>query len=371
MSGMLPPIISFVARSGTGKTTFLQKLLAELGRRSVRVMVVKHDVHGFEVDKPGKDTWKFRQAGARQVLIANAHKMALMASVDGEQPLLTLVSRYARRVDLVITEGYRRSGMPKFLVARKGAPQPFAPGPEELEGAVAALTDYPLQDLAPHIEQLPLNDVGPCADMILERFVRRGHIDRPLTGVVLAGGRSTRMGSDKAFLEVDGKAVLSSLVESILPHCAGGVTVVRRGHDQVMPPLPEGTRVVEDLLPDNAALGGLYTGLALAETPFVFLAACDMPKLNPALVEWLRTLPPKGADVLLPVANDREQPMHAIYGHRCLGAMKEALLSGELAMGRWYGSMRVERIRSDRWREVDPEGASFINVNTQEELARL
>ena len=367
---LLPPIISFVARSGTGKTTFLCKLIEELGRRSVRVMVVKHDVHGFEVDKPGKDTWKFRHAGARQVLIANAHKMALMGSVDGEQPLLTLVHRYARRVDLIITEGYRRSGMPKFLVARKDAPQPFAPGPEELEGAVAAVTDYPL-DLVSHLPQLPLNDVGPCADLIVERFVRHGQIDRAMTGVVLAGGRSTRMGSDKAFLEVSGDRVLPALVESLMPMCAGGVTVVRRAPGQEMPPLPEGTTVVEDLLPDHAALGGLYTGLALARTPYVFLAACDMPQLDPALVEWLRTLPPKTADVLLPVAHDREQPMHAIYGHRCLGAMKEALLSGELAMGRWYGSVRVERVTHDRWREIDPTGASFVNVNTPEQLRRI
>ena len=88
----LPPIVSFVARSGTGKTTFLCKLIPALRARGVRMMVVKHDVHGFEVDKPGKDTWRLRQAGAQRVVIANAEQIAVMGRSDGEQPLLSLVA---------------------------------------------------------------------------------------------------------------------------------------------------------------------------------------------------------------------------------------------------------------------------------------
>jgi molybdopterin-guanine dinucleotide biosynthesis protein B len=77
-------VFSFVARSGTGKTTFLEKLIPALARLGLRVMVIKHDVHGFEVDKEGKDTWRLRQAGAAKVLISGAGQMALMGKVDGE-----------------------------------------------------------------------------------------------------------------------------------------------------------------------------------------------------------------------------------------------------------------------------------------------
>ena len=73
------PIVSFVAPSGTGKTTYLEKLLPALAARGLRVLVIKHDVHGFEVDRPGKDTWRLRRAGAHGVLIANREQMALMA----------------------------------------------------------------------------------------------------------------------------------------------------------------------------------------------------------------------------------------------------------------------------------------------------
>lgn len=344
----LPPIVSFVARSGTGKTTFLCGLIPALADLGVRVMVVKHDVHGFEIDQPGKDTFRLRRAGARQVLIANDRQLALMADVDGEQPLRALVGRYAGSVDLVLSEGYRKSGMPKVLVTRVGAPRPFDPEPEELASAVAIVTDRGVA-VRPDLPRFPLDDPGPCARFLADVFVRPGTVQRALTGVVLAGGRGAPAEPEPAWAEDGGRLVLPTIAEALLPICEGGVTIVRRAGDQCLPRLPAGARTVEDLLPEHAALGGLYTGLALARTPFVLLAACGRQGVDPGLVAWMRTRPPASADVLLPLWEDRPQPMHAIYGHRCLGAIKEALLSGEFRMDGWHGLVRVERIDAGAW----------------------
>lgn len=363
----LPPVVSFTARSGTGKTTFLCGLIPILRARGVRVLVVKHDVHGFEVDKPGKDTWRLRQAGAQQVLIANAEQMALMADTDGDQPLMSLIERYANKVELVLSEGYRRSNTPKILVARRGAPKPFSPTDRELEHAIAVVSDH---ETGLDLPGLSLDDPEQCADFLVERFIEPGAIQRPLTGVVLAGGRSERMGRDKAWLEFRGQPILPQLVASLAQVCDGGVTVVRRSRDQEMPELPDGTRVVEDLIPEHAALGGLYTGLVLAPTPFVFLTACDMPLFDPQLVRWMQQRAPASADVLMPVQNGGPQPMHAIYGHRCLGAIKESLLSGEFRMVGWHGRVRVERIPEEDWQPHSWHGLNFLNVNTPEDLER-
>jgi molybdopterin-guanine dinucleotide biosynthesis protein MobB len=362
-------VFSFVARSGTGKTTFLEKLIPALARLGLRVMVIKHDVHGFEVDKEGKDTWRLRQAGAAKVLISGAGQMALLGKVDGEIPLRELVARYGGGVDLVITEGYRRSGMPKILVARSGAAQAFDPSAPEVSEAIAAVTDVPLA-LDPAIPQLPLDDPAPCAQL-LAGWVQRAATDRSLTGVVLAGGFSERMGCDKAQLRFGGAAMLPQLVGRLLPLCSGGVLVVRRDNSQQLPELPEGARGVDDLLPEHAALGGLYTGLALAPTPYVFLAACDMPLLDAALISWMGSAGPPGTDVLLPIASGRPQPLHAIYSHHCLAAIKEALLSGEFRMDGWHGSVRVHRVEEADWGAVHPSGHSFYGANTPEELERL
>jgi molybdopterin-guanine dinucleotide biosynthesis protein MobB len=362
-------VFSFVARSGTGKTTFLEKLIPALARLGLRVMVIKHDVHGFEVDKEGKDTWRLRKAGAERVLIANAEQMALMGRMDGETPLRQLVARYAGDVDLVITEGYRRSGLPKILIARSGSPEPFDPEAPEVSEAIAAVTDSPL-DIDASIPQLPLADAEPCADFIVG-LLTRSAVRRELTGVVLAGGVSARMGCDKATLEFGGGPLLPQLVERLLPQCAGGVLVVRRDALQEIPALPEGGRVVDDLLPQHAALGGLYTGLALAPTPYVFLAACDMPLLDPQLIAWMASTGPASADVLLPISAGHPQPCHAIYSHHCLAAIKEALLSGEFRMDGWHGSVRVERLLQEAWAAVHPSGNSFRGANTEEELMAL
>jgi len=202
----------------------------------------------------------------------------------------------------------------------------------------------------------PLPDTSPTA----------APAGREITGVILAGGRSRRMGADKAFLALGGEPVLAQLVRRLAPLCSGGVTVVRR-EDQDLPDLPEGTRVEVDLVADHGALGGLYTGLTLARTPAIFLAACDMPLLSAKLVAWLRDLP-SNADVIVPVRNQRLEPLHALYGTGCLAPIKAALDAGELRMDAWFGSLQVERVEERRWRQQHPSGHSLLNVNRAEDF---
>ena len=205
-----------------------------------------------------------------------------------------------------------------------------------------------------------MSEPGPAASPSSETARRE------LTGVILAGGRSRRMGADKAFLALGGEPVLVQLARRLAPLCSGGVMVVRR-EDQELPELPEGTRVEVDLLPDHAALGGLYTGLTLASTPAIFLAACDMPLLSAKLVAWLRDLP-TNADVVVPVRDQRLEPLHALYGTGCLAPIKAAMESGELRMDSWLGSVQVERVEESRWRQQHPSGHSFLNVNRVEDF---
>ena len=168
----IPPIVSFVAPSGTGKTTFLEKLIPALAARGLRVMVLKHDVHRFDVDHPGKDTHRFTAAGAHRVLITNRHKLALMGKADGEVPVLTLVERYGDGVDLVITEGYRSSAMPKILVARADATpkRPWADGTiAAIRNLVAVVADHDIAVPQGDVARFPLGDPGPCAEFLVDR----------------------------------------------------------------------------------------------------------------------------------------------------------------------------------------------------------
>jgi molybdopterin-guanine dinucleotide biosynthesis protein B len=122
----LPPIVAFVGHSGSGKTTFVEKLIALLTRQGVRVAVIKHDLHGFEMDKPGKDTWRHKRAGAVATLISSPEKIGLVMDSErdhGPEELLPLL----HFADLVITEGFKHSRLPKIEVFRPEATGDEAP----------------------------------------------------------------------------------------------------------------------------------------------------------------------------------------------------------------------------------------------------
>lgn len=126
------PVISIVGgKSNSGKTTLLEKIIREAKRRGWRVATLKHDVHGFEMDQPGKDTWRHAQAGADVVAISSPHKIAILESVTGDQPLDEVIARI-QGVDVIFTEGYKSGNKPKIEVFRSAVHQELFSKPEEL-----------------------------------------------------------------------------------------------------------------------------------------------------------------------------------------------------------------------------------------------
>jgi len=158
------PIISVVGKSQVGKTTLLERLIAELKRRGYRVGTIKHDTHGFEIDKPGKDSWRHAQAGSDVVLISSPEKLALIKGVDRERTLDELLA-YMGDVELVLTEGYKSGDKPKIEVSRQARGQELLCDEEEL---LALVTDQPF-DL--DVPQFDFEDVVGLADLIEERFL--------------------------------------------------------------------------------------------------------------------------------------------------------------------------------------------------------
>ncbi|MDK2821401.1 MAG: molybdopterin-guanine dinucleotide biosynthesis adapter protein [Clostridia bacterium] len=136
------PVISVVGKSDAGKTTLIVRLIPELKRRGYRVATVKHDVHGFDIDHPGKDTWFHARAGADVVAISSPNKLAFIEKVQNETPLDEIRKRI-KNVDLIITEGYKREDKPKIEVHRAAVKGPLLCRPEEL---LAVVTDEPLNE---------------------------------------------------------------------------------------------------------------------------------------------------------------------------------------------------------------------------------
>lgn len=119
----LPPVVAFAAPSGTGKSTAIERLVRWFSERGVRVGVLKHDAHRLSFDKPGKDTWRFRQAGATRAVIAGAHEVACFSAPTTAEPTVEdLVRTWLPDVDLVLAEGYRHAGLPCVRIARTDGP---------------------------------------------------------------------------------------------------------------------------------------------------------------------------------------------------------------------------------------------------------
>ena len=118
----LPPIVAFAAPSGTGKTTVIEQVVRAMVGRGLRVGVLKADAHRVVLDTPGKDSWRFAEAGAGPVAVLSAERLALFEHLDGEVTLVSVVDRLFPDVDIVLVEGFRRSGMPTVRVHRVDGP---------------------------------------------------------------------------------------------------------------------------------------------------------------------------------------------------------------------------------------------------------
>ncbi|MHC1760674.1 MAG: molybdopterin-guanine dinucleotide biosynthesis protein B [Negativicutes bacterium] len=159
------PVISFIGRSGVGKTTYLEKLIAELKSRGYRVGVIKHDIHGFEMDHPGKDTWRHAQAGADVVCISSRDKFALIKKTQRDMPLEEIIAR-VDDVDIILVEGYKNHSALRVEIFRQSSGREPLDRPGDLWAVIA---DIPL--LYPSLPHFGLDDAVPFA-CFLESFMR-------------------------------------------------------------------------------------------------------------------------------------------------------------------------------------------------------
>jgi len=159
-----PALVAIVGKSDAGKTTLIEKVVPELVKLGLRVGTVKHDAHSFEIDHPGKDSWRHGQAGARAYAIASPERLAFITKLDGEMPLADIARRFFAGFDLVLAEGYKRTAPHRVELFRVGAghAEPLC-GPGE---AMALVTDSGL----PHEHAFGLEDGAGLARFLAVRL---------------------------------------------------------------------------------------------------------------------------------------------------------------------------------------------------------
>ena len=188
-----------------------------------------------------------------------------------------------------------------------------------------------------------------------------------MTGIVLAGGRSRRLGRDKAAELVGGRTLLQRAVDS-LAEVAGEVLVVGR-LPQGAVTLGGGVRFLEDTEPGRGPLAGLYTGLVAATGPYVWAVGCDMPFLDPSLLAALAELAP-GHDAVAPVLDGTPQTLHAVYARSCAPVADALLREGDPGLQSLLGRVDVRYVEPQEMGDVERWRRSCFSVNTEADLER-
>jgi molybdopterin molybdotransferase len=166
-----PPAISIVGKSQSGKTLLMEQLIAEFKRRGYRIAALKHSRGGVEIDRPGKDTWRFAQAGSDAVCISSPDKLVLIKNVDHDLSVEEVLAVVGPEFDIILAEGFRRSRLPKIEVHRQELADGLLCSPGELS---AVVTDAPLDSLktsSPELSAFRWDDTAAIADFIVKNFL--------------------------------------------------------------------------------------------------------------------------------------------------------------------------------------------------------
>jgi len=188
-----------------------------------------------------------------------------------------------------------------------------------------------------------------------------------VSGAVMAGGVSHRLGRDKALESIGGKLLIERVLDTLTPLTTEILVVVASPEQAEALPLPPSVRVLTDVYPKRGALGGIFTGLRASAEPWSLVVACDMPFLNPGLLQHLIEVS-AGVDAVIPRLGGRPEPLHALYSKACLGPMERMLRAGQLKIAPLFDAVKVRYLDEETIDRIDPKHLSFFNINTQADL---
>jgi glutamate dehydrogenase (NADP+)/cyclic pyranopterin phosphate synthase/molybdopterin-guanine dinucleotide biosynthesis protein A len=335
------PVIAVCGWSGSGKTTLIEAVIPRLKERGLHVGAVKHDAHRFDIDRPGKDSDRLFRSGAN-VVLRSSDETAIRWHGESAPDLRETIIELQSRHDAVLVEGHKGTPLPKLWLESEDGSET----PADLEGLQGVLGRGPKR-------------VDDACEVIVQH-VESAWRHRRMTGGILVGGRSTRMGRPKALLEVHGvtlaeraRRALEGQVDELVLLGAGDIPESMAGIQRL--PDPPGI---------HGPMAGILAGLRWNPSAAWIVVSCDLPRLRRDAIDWLLTHRQPGTWAVLPTANGEHlEPLCAVYEPQALHLVERLL--GE---GRW-GPRRLARHAKVVTPLIPPElTEQWRGINTPEEL---
>ncbi|MEI6148578.1 MAG: molybdopterin-guanine dinucleotide biosynthesis protein B [bacterium] len=333
------PVFGICGYSGAGKTTLIEELVRRLSRQGLRVGVIKHDAHGLDIDREGKDTDRFFKAGA-DVLIRGPAEAFFRAHRRDDMPLENVLRVLGPHVDLILVEGHKTTPLANKL---------WLSGPEG---------DPPPAGVTPVQFILGRNEDRPhlAMDLIEARLPSLWRA-APLYAGILTGGRSSRMGRPKHLIEQNGETWLERAVSAV----RGQVEkIVLLGRGEV-PALLQDLPVLNDVENACGPLSGMRAAMRWAPLTSWIFVPCDLPLLSGDAVRWLLEQRRPGVWAVLPLlpGASRPEPLLACYDFRSATLLESVNRPSDCAGKEKVVSPLIPAAWVRAWK----------NVNTPEELA--
>jgi molybdenum cofactor guanylyltransferase len=188
-----------------------------------------------------------------------------------------------------------------------------------------------------------------------------------ISSIILAGGKSTRLGHDKVLERVGNTSLLEQVISRIDPLSKEIIVVTAKERAFTQLASRPKVKVVSDIFPGQGSLGGIYTGLAKSDSFYNLVIAADMPFVSASLLKYMIGIC-EGFDFVLPRVNGLFEPLHAIYSKNCITPIESILNEGKKVIVELFKYVKVKYIEADEVDKFDPQHLSFFNINTKEEL---